>query len=49
VKYNNAYSDYKLAKSGVPQEHTNVLASELLNTEFDIRRLKRIKPLELAL
>jgi hypothetical protein len=31
------------------KQHTNVLALELLDTEFDTRRLKRIKPLELAL
>jgi hypothetical protein len=30
-------------------EHTNVLVLELLDTEFDIRSLKRIKLLELAL
>jgi hypothetical protein len=30
-------------------QHTNVLALELLDTEFDIRRLKRTKSSELAL
>jgi hypothetical protein len=30
-------------------QHTNVLVLELLDTEFDIRLLKRTKPLELAL
>jgi hypothetical protein len=30
-------------------QHTNELALELLDTEFDIRRLKRTKPIELAL
>jgi hypothetical protein len=31
------------------RQHTNELALELLDTEFDIRSLKRTKPLALAL